>query len=54
MGVPLYFVGLGDAHEPRDLILHDLQVEDTVFVNDRLVFEGRLTAQGYTGLPPVR
>jgi len=52
-GVPLYFVGLGDSHEVRDLILHDLQVEDTVFVNDRLVFEARLTAQGYTSLPPV-
>lgn len=53
LGVPLYFVGLGDNHEARDLILHDLQVEDSVFVNDRLVFEARLTAQGYTSLPPV-
>jgi Aerotolerance regulator N-terminal/von Willebrand factor type A domain len=47
-GVPLFFVGLGDAHETRDLRLHDLQVEDSVYVNDRLVFEARLTAQGYT------
>src|SRR5262249_21162729 len=46
MGVPLYFVGLGDANEPRDLILHDLQVEDAVHVHDRLVFEARLTARG--------
>lgn len=53
MGVPLTFIGLGDAHEVRDLILNDLQVEDTVFVNDRLVFEARLTARGYTDLPPV-
>lgn len=53
MGVPLTFIGLGDAHEVRDLILHDLQVEETVFVNDRLVFEARLTAQGYTHLPAV-
>ncbi|HEY1378934.1 MAG TPA: VWA domain-containing protein [Gemmataceae bacterium] len=45
-GVPLYFVGLGDAHEPRDLILSDLQVEDAVHVHDRLVFEARLTAKG--------
>lgn len=51
-GVPLYLVGIGDWHEPRDLILHDLQAEDTVFVNDRLVFEARLTAQGYANLPP--
>jgi hypothetical protein len=45
-GVPLYFVGLGDAHEPRDLFLHDLQVEDAVHVQDRLVFEARLTGKG--------
>lgn len=50
MGVPLFFVGIGDSHEVRDLILHDLQVEDTVYVNDRLVFEVRLTAQGYSAL----
>ena len=35
-GVPLFYVGLGDAHEVRDLKLHDLQVEDSVRVNDRL------------------
>ena len=45
-GVPLYFVGVGDAHEPRDLILSDLQVEDAVQVQDRLVFEARLTGRG--------
>ena len=48
MGVPLFFVGLGDVHDVKDLKLHDLQVEDSVYVNDRLVFEARLTAQGYT------
>lgn len=50
MGVPLFFVGIGDAHETRDLFLHDLQVEDSVYVNDRLVFELRLTAAGYSSL----
>jgi hypothetical protein len=45
--VPLFLVGLGDAHEGRDLRLHDLQVEDSVYVNDRLIFEARLTARGY-------
>src|SRR5262249_12495989 len=29
MGVPLFFVGIGDNHEARDLILHDLQVEES-------------------------
>jgi hypothetical protein len=45
-GVPLYLVGVGDAHEPRDLVLSDLQVEDAVHVQDRLVFEARVTAKG--------
>jgi hypothetical protein len=48
-GVPLFFVGLGEAQGPRDLRLQDLQVEDTVYVHDRLVFEGRLTGPGYAG-----
>jgi hypothetical protein len=48
MGVPLFYVGIGDAHPVRDLKLHDLQVEDAVYVNDRVVFEGFVTGQGYT------
>ncbi len=50
MGVPLYFVGLGDAHEVRDVYLHDLQVEENVYVNDTVVFDLRATAQGYNNL----
>jgi hypothetical protein len=49
-GVPLFLVGIGDDHEIRDLKLHDLQVEDTVFVNDTVQFEARLTGQGYKDL----
>jgi hypothetical protein len=49
-GVPLYLVGLGDNQKPRDLILHGLQVEETVYVNDRVVFEVRLTGNGYPDL----
>src|SRR5262249_20831053 len=49
-GVPLFFVGLGVDHEGGDLKLHDLQVEDTVYVNDRLHFEARLTGRGYKDL----
>ncbi len=49
-GVPLFLVGIGDDHEIRDLKLHDLQVEDTVFKGDRVIFECRLTGQGYTDL----
>jgi len=46
MGVPLFFVGIGDARQPFDLILSDLQVEDAVTVNDRIVFEAKVTAEG--------
>jgi len=45
-GVPIYPVGIGDAQEPRDLVLSDLLCEDSVHVHDRLVFEARLTARG--------
>ena len=38
-GVPLFLVGIGDDHEVRDLRLHDLQVEDNVYVNDHVIFE---------------
>src|SRR5207253_21579 len=50
MGVPLFFVGIGDDNERRDVYLHDLQVEDSVYVHDRVVFELWLTAPGYSGL----
>jgi uncharacterized membrane protein len=49
-GVPLFFVGVGDDHEVRDLKLHDLQVEDTIFVNDTAIFDARLTGHGYKDL----
>lgn len=42
--VALYFLGLGDAHE---LQLHNVEVADSVLVNDRLVFNGRITALGH-------
>lgn len=45
-GVPLYLAGIGDVWEAPDLILSDLQVEDTVIVGDRLVFDARLSYRG--------
>jgi hypothetical protein len=45
-GVPLYLVGIGDVWEAPDLILSDLQVEETVMVGDRLVFDVRLSYRG--------
>jgi hypothetical protein len=44
---PLFFVGVGNPGGLRALRLHDLMVSDTVFVRDTLVFEARLTAEGY-------
>jgi hypothetical protein len=49
-GIPLYFVGIGEDREKREIELHDLQVEDPVFVNDRLIFEARLSGTGYKDL----
>jgi len=49
-GVPLFFVGIGDDHPIRDLKLHDLQVDDVVYVNDTVNFEASLTGQGYKDL----
>ena len=34
----------------RNIRLHDLQAADSVFVNDRILFELTLTGQGYAGL----
>ncbi len=48
--VPLFLVGLGDSHDPPDLVLSDLKADDVVLKGDQLVFEARLTAKGPT--PP--
>ena len=45
--MPLFFVGIGDANDVRNLRLHDLQAVDSVYVNDRIFFELTLTGQGY-------
>ncbi|MSR54159.1 MAG: VWA domain-containing protein [Gemmataceae bacterium] len=50
--VPLFFVGIGNAAEPPDLSLSDLRAEDVVHVNDRLVMEAKISAQG-PGMPDL-
>jgi len=50
MGVPLFFVGIGDAQEVQDLYLHDMTGPDSAYVNDRLVFTVNVTAQGFNRL----
>ncbi len=48
--VSLWFVGIGDENELRDLKLHDLNVEDEIYLGDRAVFEVRLSGNGYKDL----
>ncbi|HTU21940.1 MAG TPA: VWA domain-containing protein, partial [Gemmataceae bacterium] len=50
MGVPLFFVGIGDAMEVQDIYLHDLTAADSAYVHDRLIFTVNVTAQGYNQL----
>ncbi len=45
--VPLFFVGLGDSSESRDIIVSDLEVASNVFVNDNLVFRFNVAVKGY-------
>jgi uncharacterized membrane protein len=49
-GVPLYFVGIGDAREAPDLALEDVAAPDAVLVNDTIVFLARLTGRGFKDL----
>ncbi len=44
--VSLWFVGLGDENKLRDLQLHDIDVEDEIYLGDRAVFTVRLTGHG--------
>src|SRR5262249_40118879 len=48
--VPLFFLGVGDSQEVRDLYLHDLTAADSVNVNDRIFFKVKLTSSGLSGL----
>ncbi len=48
--VPLFFVGIGDEQDVRDLKLQDLKVADEVFVGDLLIFEARIVGKGYKDL----
>ncbi len=49
-GVPLFFVGLGDPNEARNIRLHNLTAAEVSYVNDTLVFDLKLKGVGYPGL----
>jgi len=49
-GISLWFVGVGDERLDRDLKLHDLQCEDSIYLGDKALFEVRLTGAGYKDL----
>ncbi len=46
-GISLFFVGVGDQNEQRDLKIHDLNVDDPIYLGDTAVFEARVTGHGY-------
>jgi len=48
--VMLWFVGIGDENELRDLKLHDLEYEEEIYLGDRAVFTVRLSGHGYKDL----
>ena len=48
-GVPLFTVGLGSEEPIRNLKLHDLLVDEVVFVEDVVNFEYKLTGTGMEG-----
>ena len=52
-GVPLFFVGMGDARETPDLSIGDVQAEDVVTRGDRHVFAARVTARGPIAAQPT-
>src|SRR5690606_4078386 len=47
--IPLFTVALGRDRAPRDMRLHDLLVEDVVFVGDLVNFDFKLTGGGFGG-----
>lgn len=47
--IPVFTIGVGDAGEQRDLELHDLLVDNVVFVDDIVTFEAKLSGQGFAG-----
>jgi uncharacterized membrane protein len=48
--VSLYFIGVGDEHDLRDLRLQDLEVDDPIYLGDTAVFQVSLRGSGYKDL----
>ncbi len=48
-GVPLFLVGLGSDRPAQDVQLHDLVVDDPVYIDDVVNFQFSVTATGYAG-----
>lgn len=47
--IPVFTVGVGDPNQQQDLELADLLVDPTVFVDDTVTFEARLSGTGFDG-----
>ena len=48
--VALFLIGVGDENEQHELKLHDLVVEDEIYVGDNAIFEVRVTGKGFKDL----
>lgn len=53
-GVPVFTIALGSERPPRDLVLADLVVDETVLLHDWIVFEAKLLSGGMGGQAVVR
>jgi len=48
--VPLYFFGIGDDHVIQNLELDGLQVDDTIYLGDRALFQAKIIGKGHKDL----
>ncbi|MEM7262480.1 MAG: VWA domain-containing protein [Planctomycetota bacterium] len=47
--IPIYAVGVGNAEEPKDIRVSDLDVAEVVLENDKVPVDFTVTAKGYDG-----
>src|SRR5690606_25494715 len=48
-GIPVFTIGVGNPDQQRDIEIHDLLVDEAVFVDDIVPFEAKLSARGFEG-----
>lgn len=48
--IPIHVIGIGNAEEPRDIRLIDMDIADVVLEGDRVPVDFRIAAEGYEGV----